>query len=628
MDNGAWEGPLGGPWMVHKDHPAWKIMSFNVNGGPRYSFLGQDGTVGIDFGWDLNDAEKSWDRREGGPGPDDLSDILKEHSTVKIIHGRNGIGKTTFLNMVEEVGDLLRHSVPSFERGIRLGRVTDKSVFNSSKNQSKNLFNRSFESIEIVLANDDPTGGIEIPDDFQADGDERLVKIKISKISFEDPNPDEFGPHGELILDYLNIPSFCYQLDDLICFNMLYIEAINKNCSGKFAVLTLEDDGEGNFVDSDRVKYLDVIEPEWLDGLETTDGGPPTWNLENIDDHLGQNGEEWLDYCLEERDEEWGWDTQLEQLRNLDIIKIQVDRKTVPVLGGIPTFIGKIGKMKRKDWLKQNDPLDENRGLLEMVWHWHSLMEEWRNEINNFEDVYGKRFVNYLALLTSVDNKPVDDKSLEYTVMWDQKNNWINDSDALTDKEKSSLRTYCKKDRYSTTDYTDDKYRAHTLTCYTFCLNAQLLDQQFHLLIETINENFEGKELMFARGPLGFMRPDGTTHSLPSSTRYPPKHFGEGGELPLWIDGAGSNKITHLSSGEANLLIIHFILTMYSDGRIVLIDEPENSMHPEWKIRFIDDLKKITSMRSTQAIVATHSPMILGNHLEDTIELELQQDEA
>ena len=131
-------------------------MSFNVN-----DFLGQDGTVGIDFGWDLNDAQTSWDRTGGVD--EDLQDILKEHSTVKIIHGRNGLGKTTFLNMIEEVGDLLRHSVPSAEGGIKAGNITDKSVFSFTKNQSKNLFNRDFNTIEISLAHPEPMGGIRFP---------------------------------------------------------------------------------------------------------------------------------------------------------------------------------------------------------------------------------------------------------------------------------------------------------------------------------------------------------------------------------------------------------------------------------------------------------------------------------
>ena len=45
---------------------------------------------------------------------------------------------------------------------------------------------------------------------------------------------------------------------------------------------------------------------------------------------------------------------------------------------------------------------------------------------------------------------------------------------------------------------------------------------------------------------------------------------------------------------------------------LLIIDEPELSLHIRWQERFIDSLKKIST--STQFILATHSPDIIGDY--------------
>ena len=86
---------------------------------------------------------------------------------------------------------------------------------------------------------------------------------------------------------------------------------------------------------------------------------------------------------------------------------------------------------------------------------------------------------------------------------------------------------------------------------------------------------------------------------------------------PLLIKvGEGENEkiieITELSSGEKQLLVI-FLTVLLQQGRafILLMDEPETSLHVEWQARFIDDIKQLNS--NMQIIVATHNPLILLN---------------
>ncbi|MDR0681494.1 MAG: AAA family ATPase [Dysgonamonadaceae bacterium] len=66
-----------------------------------------------------------------------------------------------------------------------------------------------------------------------------------------------------------------------------------------------------------------------------------------------------------------------------------------------------------------------------------------------------------------------------------------------------------------------------------------------------------------------------------------------------------------LSSGEKQLLIIVFtIFLMDNEPCIVLMDEPELSLHVSWQQQLIDIIRKLNP--NCQIIIATHSPSIFG----------------
>ncbi len=72
-----------------------------------------------------------------------------------------------------------------------------------------------------------------------------------------------------------------------------------------------------------------------------------------------------------------------------------------------------------------------------------------------------------------------------------------------------------------------------------------------------------------------------------------------------------------LSSGEKNDFVMFYrLLFNTSRNGIVLIDEPEISLHIEWQEEYIDRLIDICQMNGLQAIVATHSPNIVNGHLD------------
>lgn len=70
-----------------------------------------------------------------------------------------------------------------------------------------------------------------------------------------------------------------------------------------------------------------------------------------------------------------------------------------------------------------------------------------------------------------------------------------------------------------------------------------------------------------------------------------------------------------LSSGEQHeLVLLYDLLFRVQPNTLVLIDEPELSLHVLWQKRFLPDLLEIVQTAKFDALVATHSPFIVGSH--------------
>lgn len=81
--------------------------------------------------------------------------------------------------------------------------------------------------------------------------------------------------------------------------------------------------------------------------------------------------------------------------------------------------------------------------------------------------------------------------------------------------------------------------------------------------------------------------------------------------------------LTDLSSGEQQEVVLLFeLLFKISPNTLVLIDEPEISLHVAWQKEFLNDLSKITELENIRVIVATHSPQIINEHWDLTVDLE------
>jgi len=77
-------------------------------------------------------------------------------------------------------------------------------------------------------------------------------------------------------------------------------------------------------------------------------------------------------------------------------------------------------------------------------------------------------------------------------------------------------------------------------------------------------------------------------------------------------DDAGEIGPASLSSGEQHELVLGYdLLFNVAEGSMVLIDEPEISLHVSWQQQFLNDLIKIANLQKLRFVIATHSPQVI-----------------
>jgi len=87
----------------------------------------------------------------------------------------------------------------------------------------------------------------------------------------------------------------------------------------------------------------------------------------------------------------------------------------------------------------------------------------------------------------------------------------------------------------------------------------------------------------------------------------------DGTSEPIFKNGQGKSfNIESLSSGEKQLFIRALSLKfLNANNCMILIDEPELSLHPEWQRKIVHVYEQIGE--NNQIIIATHSPHIVGS---------------
>ncbi len=97
--------------------------------------------------------------------------------------------------------------------------------------------------------------------------------------------------------------------------------------------------------------------------------------------------------------------------------------------------------------------------------------------------------------------------------------------------------------------------------------------------------------------------------------------FNDRNEIAIRTDSGKSLKLSQLSSGEKQLLIIlGEALLQEGETYIYMADEPEISLHVSWQENIASNIKSLNP--SAQIIFATHSPDVVGAHKEKLIKME------
>lgn len=122
---------------------------------------------------------------------------------------------------------------------------------------------------------------------------------------------------------------------------------------------------------------------------------------------------------------------------------------------------------------------------------------------------------------------------------------------------------------------------------------------KIELLMQIINKHFLYKDMSISRK-------DGFVFTTPNGTHL---------------------ELENLSSGEQHELVLFYELLFKAlPGSLILIDEPEISLHVVWQEQFLRDVQKITRLVDIDVLIATHSPDIIEKHRELVVELEGPKD--
>lgn len=95
-------------------------------------------------------------------------------------------------------------------------------------------------------------------------------------------------------------------------------------------------------------------------------------------------------------------------------------------------------------------------------------------------------------------------------------------------------------------------------------------------------------------------------------------------ERNLYFRNEGNERIsiTQLSKGEQELISKAFTLYLADEkNKIILIDEPESSLHPNWQNRILKIYEDFAVKNNNQIIIATHSPHIIASAKKESIRL-------
>jgi predicted ATP-binding protein involved in virulence len=108
---------------------------------------------------------------------------------------------------------------------------------------------------------------------------------------------------------------------------------------------------------------------------------------------------------------------------------------------------------------------------------------------------------------------------------------------------------------------------------------------------------------------------------LSSLYNYKSVYFSLGRGLYVTTDDGVDLQLESLASGEQHLMVLYGRLLFGSDVPLVLLDEPEISLHLEWQMQFLSHMERISRLHPFDLIIATHSPTLIDGRDDLMVEL-------
>ncbi len=146
-----------------------------------------------------------------------------------------------------------------------------------------------------------------------------------------------------------------------------------------------------------------------------------------------------------------------------------------------------------------------------------------------------------------------------------------------------------------------DKNIKETLSIYVADIEEKLsvfdtIAQQLRILTDIVNKRFQHKRLTIDK-----------QHGFVISPLN--------GDQPIPLQS--------LSSGEQHeLVLLYQLLFDAKPNALIMIDEPEISLHVNWQEQFLNDIQRVSDLRQFDVLIATHSPDIISDKHEWMVELD------
>ncbi|MEN8075349.1 AAA family ATPase [Clostridioides difficile] len=267
--------------------------------------------------------------------------------------------------------------------------------------------------------------------------------------------------------------------------------------------------------------------------------------------------------------------------------KGKAKRKVMDVANDMKKFVEKTYFIKEQRLLKTKINNDKNEfinTIEQLPENFRNILsklsEEYSQKSNKLDSTYPERL---FATKEGINEEEYREKMIEMGNKFDKLKKYdISDKSVLTNLIFNSEHSKALKIYFE--DF-DEKYKVY-----------QEYILLFDLYTEILNERLSFKKIKISK------------------------------ELGLIVhDVDNENKrieLSQLSSGEKQEIILFFELIFDTDtDTILLIDEPEISLHIAWQKKFIDDLLRILEKKNFRVILATHSPQIISNHWDRQIDL-------